>query len=277
MRCIATRALSAVCLRLIRTPKLMAILYLIGLAGLVLLVLRSLSAGIRQFRHNAAAVSHIPGYRMLVHPHVILAALLPRFGPLVNLGEQYSWRHKHALFERYNSDLISVVSYIPHTRTIITCDPEAIRFLVAERKKFVKPLAMYAPLAMYGQNVGVSEGSEWVRHKRIVASSNLLENMNHLAWENTMKTLDLCFESWDEEMKASGKREVRSDKIVQLTLKLALFVILGAAFSSLPAWNDDATDALPEGHSLSFRHALHGVLENVWYKIALPKVSMPPQ
>lgn len=112
---------------------------------------------------------------MLVHPHVILAALLPRFGPLVNLGEQYSWRHKHALFKRYNSDLISVVSYIPHTRTIITCDPEAIRFLVAERKKFVKPLAMYAPLAMYGQNVGVSEGSEWVRHKRIVASSNLLE------------------------------------------------------------------------------------------------------
>ena len=44
--------------------------------------------------------------------------------------------------------------------------------------------------------------------------------MNHLAWENTMKTLDLCFESWEEEMKASGKREIRADKVVQLTLKV---------------------------------------------------------
>lgn len=50
--------------------------------------------------------------------------------------------------------------------------------------------------------------------------SPVSQNMNHLAWENTMRTLDLCFESWEEEIKASGKREVRSDKIVQLTLKV---------------------------------------------------------
>ena len=92
-----------------------------------------------------------------------------------NIGEQYTWRYKHGLFKAYNSDLISIVSYIPHTRSIVTCDPEAIKFIVAERKKFIKPLGMYAPLAMYGPNVGVSEGAEWVRHKRIVASSNLLE------------------------------------------------------------------------------------------------------
>lgn len=122
-----------------------------------------------------SACSHIPGYRIYLHPHALFSALLPRWSVYFNIGEQYTWRYKHDLFEKYNSDLISVVSYVPQTRSIITCDPEAIKVLVAERKKFMKPLGMYAPLAMYGPNVGVSEGAEWVRHKKIVASSNLLE------------------------------------------------------------------------------------------------------
>lgn len=119
--------------------------------------------------------SHIPGYRIYFHPHALFSAVLPRLSSYFNIGEQYTWRYKHDLFQRFNSDLISVVSYSPQTRSIITCDPEAIKFIVAERKKFMKPLGMYAPLAMFGQNVGVSEGAEWVRHKKIVASSNLLE------------------------------------------------------------------------------------------------------
>jgi cytochrome P450 len=162
---------------------------------------------------------------------------------------------------------------LPLVKTILVADPEAIRYIVAERKKFVKPLLMYGPLAMYGPNVGVSEGTEYQRHKKIVASSNLLENINELAWEHSMKTLDSCFEEWQLEMRRTGQREVKVQSIVFLTLKMALFVILGAAFSHSPPWSDDSPDSKPGQHKMSFKDAMHSVLENVWYKIALPQVG----
>ena len=35
-----------------------------------------------------------------------------------------------------------------------------------------------------------------------------------------MKTMDLCFEDWQNKMRQSGQREVRIDSVVQLTLKV---------------------------------------------------------
>lgn len=125
---------------------------------------------------------------MYLHPHALPSAWLPRLGRYFNIGEQYTWRFKHNLFEQYNSDLISVVSYLPHTRSIVTCDPQAIAFIVKERRKFIKPLGMYQPLAMFGPNVGVTEGSEWTRHRKIVASSNLLEVSRQPAVERELHT-----------------------------------------------------------------------------------------
>lgn len=88
-----------------------------------------------------------------------------------------------------------------------------------------------------------------------------------------MKTLGLCFEDWEDRMSKRGERQVSVDNVVQLTLKLALFVILGAGFSHLPDWDDDSAAGRPSHHQMSFRHALHGVLENVHYRIFLPSVS----
>lgn len=48
------------------------------------------------------------------------------------------------------------------------------------------------------------------------------QNINHLAWENTMKTMELCFEDWQSKMRRSGRREVKIDSVVQLTLKVSL-------------------------------------------------------
>lgn len=145
---------------------------------------------------------------------------------------------------------------------------------------------MYGPLAMYGPNVGVSEGAEYQRHKRIVASSNLHENINALAFQHTMRTLESCFEEWQSsssirqpkessDIAAEGSEEtvVRVPSLVGLTLKIGLFVILGAAFSHHPPWNDDAPESRPGDHTMSFKEAMHSVLTNVWWKIALPKFA----
>ena len=53
---------------------------------------------------------------------------------------------------------------------------------------------------------------------------------------------------------------------------MALFVISAAAFSQRPPWNDDEPESIPIGHTLPFRSALHGVLENVFHKMLLPEV-----
>jgi hypothetical protein len=43
-----------------------------------------------------------------------------------------------------------------------------------------------------------------------------------VAWNETLLTMDLCFDDWEEQMKKrkDGKREVTVDSIVSLTLKV---------------------------------------------------------
>ena len=217
---------------------------------------------------------HIPGYRILIHPLFLVSAVLPRLSRYFNIGEQYLWRYKHDLFKQYNSDVISLVSFFPQSRTVIVCNPEAIKVIVADRKTFAKPLGLYGPLAIYGPNVGVSEGSEYIRHRKIVASSNLLENIDQLAFTHTMRTLDSCFEDWAYKLQKTGERHVKIENVADLMLKMALFVILGAAFSHVPAWDDNSPEARPGSHEISFTEAMHGVLKNVWWRLALPKVIL---
>ena len=158
----------------------------------------------RKPRSSNSRYSHIPGYRIALHPHAIIAAWLPRLGSYLNIGEQYTWRLKHTIFAKHDSDLLSIVSYIPHTRSIVTCDVEAIKHLTSDRKKYVKPLGMYEPLAMFGPNVGVTEEAEWVRHKKIVASSNLLEvHQKACAHENSLIQMTIRIStSWPGKVRA---------------------------------------------------------------------------
>lgn len=75
---------------------------------------------------------------------------------------------------------------------------------------------------MYGQNVGVTEGSEWLRHRKIVAGPAFAEATNQTAWNETTRVLDMCFDDWATSLRESG--QIRIDSMVALTLKLALFV-----------------------------------------------------
>lgn len=51
--------------------------------------------------------------------------------------------------------------------------------------------------------------------------------------------------------------------------------VSAAVFSHRAPWNDTEPEALGKGHTLSFRSALHGVLENVFMRMLLPKVRSP--
>lgn len=73
------------------------------------------------------------------------------------------------MYDRGNGvDILSTVSLIPPGRTFVVADAEAIKYITKERHAFMKPLAIYAALGMYGMNVGITEGEDWTRHRRIV-------------------------------------------------------------------------------------------------------------
>ena len=100
----------------------------------------------------------------------------------------------------------------------------------------MKPLGIYQALGMFGMNVGIVEGQDWTRHRRIVAGPSFaevsvdlfaglqaqlcLQTTNKGAWDETMKTMDACFEDWDVQRSASGSQDVVVDSLVKLTLKV---------------------------------------------------------
>jgi cytochrome P450 len=68
-----------------------------------------------------------------------------------------------------------MVSMVPPMRTFVVSDAAAIKYIVNERQRFMKPLAIYAALGMFGMNVGITEGKEWTRHRKIVAGPAFAE------------------------------------------------------------------------------------------------------
>lgn len=117
-------------------------------------------------------------------------------------------------------DVVSTVSMFPNIRTFVVSDVEAIKFITKERTKFMKPLSIYAALGMYGMNVGITEGSDWTRHRRIVAGPVLADTLNKRAWDETARTMDLCLEDWDAQMQASGQKQIEVPNITALMLKV---------------------------------------------------------
>lgn len=190
----------------------------------------------------------MPGYKLLVHPHSIYALLLPRL-PFVNLGMQYAWQMKRqcssaslyifeltqidhpVLHHTDGLDVVSMVSLFPNIRTFVVSDVEAIKFITKERNKFMKPLSIYAALGMYGMNVGITEGSDWTRHRRIVAGPVLSDTLNKRAWDETCRTMDLCLDDFNVKMSASARTSIQVPNITELMLKVSSMSLFGLQFS----------------------------------------------
>lgn len=72
-------------------------------------------------------------------------------------------------------EILSTVSFFPPGRTFVVSDADAIKYITKERWRFMKPLSIYKALGMFGMNVGITEGADWTRHRRIVAGPTFAE------------------------------------------------------------------------------------------------------
>lgn len=180
--------------------------------------------------------------------------------------------------DRKLGSVCSLISVYPPARALLLADPDAIKFVTSSptsRSSFVKPLWINRPLMLYGRNVGVLDGEQWRRHRRIVTGPAASELVIRSAWEESFRVMGACFDDWHSRDRGGGE-EVRVESVVELMLKMTLFVICGTAFSLRPPWDDDVPEDLPEGHRLNLRQALHGVLTLALWKCASPPVRPHP-
>ena len=75
-------------------------------------------------------------------------------------------------------EILSMVSFFPPSQMYLVSDADAIKYIVKERWRFMKPLSIYKALGMFGMNVGITEGADWTRHRRIVTGPTFAEVSN---------------------------------------------------------------------------------------------------
>ncbi|KAJ3923192.1 cytochrome P450 [Lentinula edodes] len=156
---------------------------------------------------------------------------------------------------------------MPQTKIVLTLvDAEAIKEVMTSRARFPKPINLYQPLSIFGDNIVASEGEVWKRYRKIAAPA-FSERNNNLIWEESLRiALDLFDNVWGSE------NSIVIDHVPNLTVPFALFVLSSAAFGRRISWSD--SDTIPSNHRMTFKSALHEASLNCFTKILVPKWAM---
>ncbi|KAE8166920.1 cytochrome P450 [Aspergillus tamarii] len=73
----------------------------------------------------------------------------------------------------------------PNEVFVYICDAEAITDIIARRADFVRPIELFTLLNVFGPNVATTEGADWQRHRKIVASP-FNESLNSFVWREAL-------------------------------------------------------------------------------------------
>ncbi|ESU07504.1 hypothetical protein FGSG_02113 [Fusarium graminearum PH-1] len=195
----------------------------------------------------------------------LLRKILP-FG-LGNFVEYNSrdWNYSqiHGLQERIGDTFI-IVS--PKQIRVFTGNAKASDDLCRRRKDFVKAVALYKPLEIFGRNVVTTEGDDWVRHRRITTPP-FNERNSALVWDESKRQATDMLNMWASNPK--GVVNPQSD-----TMVLALHVLTAAGFGRSYKFGSGLESEL-ENHSLSYRDALSLILGNLFTAVFTATLNLP--
>ncbi|PCD42731.1 hypothetical protein AU210_005257 [Fusarium oxysporum f. sp. radicis-cucumerinum] len=155
----------------------------------------------------------------------LLRKILP-FG-LGNFVEYNSrdWNYEqiHDLQERIGDTFI-IVS--PKQIRVFTGNAKASDDLCRRRRDFVKAVALYKPLEIFGRNVVTTEGDDWVRHRRITTPP-FNERNSALVWDESKRQATDMLKMW-----ASNPKGVVNPQSDTMVLALHVLTAAGHAQSS---------------------------------------------
>ncbi|KAI9037555.1 cytochrome P450 monooxygenase [Aspergillus affinis] len=104
----------------------------------------------------------------------------------------WAFREKFSIYQEYGTCFILVT---PTGCELFVADRDAARDVLSRRNDFPKPIKLLGKLDVFGKNVSSVEGTEWKRHRRLVAKA-LHEKVNDAVWAVSAKQAIEVLSSW---------------------------------------------------------------------------------
>lgn len=178
-------------------------------------------------------------------------------------SRDWNYEQIHDLQERIGDTFI-IVS--PKQIRVFTGNAKASDDLCRRRRDFVKAVALYKPLEIFGRNVVTTEGDDWVRHRRITTPP-FNERNSALVWDESKRQATDMLKMWASNQK--GVVNPQSD-----TMVLALHVLTAAGFGRSYTFGSGLGSAL-ENHSLTYRDSLSLILGNLFTAVFTATLNLP--
>lgn len=158
----------------------------------------------------------------------------------------------------------------PGKISVNVADPDVIVQITTRRNDFPKPIEVYNSVNLFGDNVVGTEGSVW-RHHRKITSPPFTEKSNVLVFQESIRQAQAMLAGWVGPQGGNSKTimDVAGD-----AMRLSLHVISRAGFGVRLHWPHEEAGkdvALTNGHKLSYKDALHDLLENILAVMLLPR------
>jgi cytochrome P450 len=154
----------------------------------------------------------------------------------------------------------------PKQIRVFTGNAKASDDLCRRRRDFVKAVALYKPLEIFGRNVVTTEGDDWVRHRRITTPP-FNERNSALVWDESKRQATDMLKMWASN--PEGVVNPQSD-----TMVLALHVLTAAGFGRSYTFGSGLESAL-DNHSLTYRDSLSLILGNLFTAVFTATLNLP--
>lgn len=177
----------------------------------------------------------------------------------------FLWDKKFSPFKELGCDMVMLVA--PGKNTIYVADPRAISQITTRRNDFPKPTWQYTSVDLFGRSVVSTEGAIWRTHRKIT-SPPFTEKNNLLVWKETLSQA----ESMMTELVGNKERSGSIWSVESEAMRLSLHVISRAGFGVRLHWpHENADDAIPEGHTMTYKGALETLLHQILVIILTPR------
>jgi hypothetical protein len=219
-----------------------------------------------RLRRVARDVGNLSGPFFIFNPLSVVGYLVARVVPQIpylHAGKVWALGKKHEDFVTAGQDAFALMSVFPVPKSMIhIADAAAIKTITTYHARFPKPVHMYEVVTCFGPNIVSAEGGQWKKFRKISAPA-FAERNHKLVWDETIRVvMDMLDNVWGD------RSEVVVDHCVDITLPIALYVIGAAGFGRRVTYTRDL--AIPPGHQMTFKDALHTIATNLILKIGAP-------
>lgn len=142
-----------------------------------------------------------------------------------------------------------------------TADPKAVGDIVLRIHDFVVPDSMGAVLGRFGPNVLTTNGDQWARHRKIVASV-INERISKAVFEHSLRhSHDILSQVLPTPSDKAGSTD--TTLLFDLLTKITLNVLIGTGLGDKVPWKLEEERRPEPGYTMTYTESLGTVVDNV--------------